>query len=129
MYEALLTLDETPTVDQFFLFSCLETTLIDLKKLKKQLNIGNISFAKNEFLKSLLGVKPGAVTPFGLINDVKNEVNYYLDKNIIHYKQVNFHPLVNTSTVTLETKDFLKFMKANNKLVNIYNFDNYTLVK
>ena len=87
----------------------------------------NISFARDFYLMNLLGVKPGSVTPFGLINDQNNEVKFFLDKKILHHKKVNFHPLINTSTVSLGTKDFVLFMKKNNKLVNIFNFDNYTI--
>ena len=114
--------------NQFFLIACLQTTKIDLKKLQKKINIGNISFAKDKYLRSLLGVEPGAVNPFGLLNDVNNEINFFLDIKITFSKKVNFHPLVNTSTVTLNTNDFIKFMKINNKLVNILNFDNYSVV-
>ena len=109
------------------MFSCQESTIIDLKQLKKELNLGNISFARDLYLKDMLGVKPGSVTPFGLINDQNNEIKFFLDKKILYNKKVNFHPLVNTSTISLDTKDFLMFMKKNNKLVNIVNFDNYTI--
>ena len=114
--------------DQFFLFSCLESTKVDLKKLQKSLNIGNISFAKEKYLNSLLNVKPGAVTPFGLINDLDCEIEFFLDYKIIEFKEVNFHPMENTSTITIKTKQFIEFIQKNNKLVNIYNFDNYTLI-
>ena len=113
--------------NKFFLFSCQESTIVDLKRLKKELKLGNISFARDLYLKNILGVKPGSVTPFGLINDQNNEIKFFLDKKILYHKKVNFHPLVNTSTVSLDIKDFLLFMKKNNKLVNIFNFDNYTI--
>ena len=113
--------------NNFFLLSCQVSAIIDLKQLKKVLNLGNISFARNLYLKKILGVKPGSVTPFGLINDQNNEIKFFLDKKILYHKKVNFHPLVNTSTVSLDTKDFLLFMKKNNKLVNIFNFDNYAI--
>ena len=113
--------------NNFFLFSCQESTIVDLKRLKKALNLGNISFAGELYLKNILGVQPGSVTPFGLINDQDNEIKFFLDKKILYHKKVNFHPLVNTSTVSLDTKDFLLFMKKNNQLVNIFNFDNYTI--
>ena len=74
-----------------------------------------------------MDVSPGSVTPFGLINDQSNKVQFYLDKRILSHKKVNFHPLINTSTISLYTDDFIVFMKKNNKLVNIFNFDNYTL--
>ena len=113
--------------NKFFLFSCQESTIVDLKQLKKALNLGNISFARDLYLKNILGVRPGSVTPFGLINDQNNEIKFFLDRKILYHNKVNFHPLVNTSTVSLDIKDFLLFLKKNNKLVNIFNFDNYTL--
>ena len=113
--------------NNFFLFSCEESTIVDLKKLKKVLDLGNISFAGNLYLKDIMGVKPGSVTPFGLINDQENKIKFFLDKKILYNNKVNFHPLVNTSTVSICTADFLLFMKNNNKLVNIFNFDNYTI--
>ena len=113
--------------NNFFLFSCLESTIVDLKQLTKVLNLGNVSFARNFYLTNILGINPGSVTPFGLINDRENETKFFLDKKILCHNKVNFHPLINTSTVSLNTKDFLLFMKKNNKLVNIINFDNYTL--
>ena len=113
--------------NNFFLFSCQESTIVDLKQLKKVLGMGNISFTRDLYLKDMLGVKPGSVTPFGLINDQNNEIKFFLVNKILYHKKVNFHPLVNTSTVSLDTKDFLIFMKKNNKLVNIFNFDNYTI--
>ena len=113
--------------NNFFLFSCQESTIVNLKQLKKVLNLGNISFARDLYLKNILGVEPGSVTPFGLINDQNNEIKFFLDKKILYHKKVNFHPLVNTSTVSLNTKDFLLFMKKNNILVNIFNFDNHTI--
>ena len=57
---------------EYFLFSCDEIQKVDLKKVSKSLNIGNISFAKEDKLKEILGVQPGSVTPFGLLNEKKN---------------------------------------------------------
>ena len=90
--------------------------MVDLKKLKNVLNLGNISFARDLYLENILGVEPGSVTPFGLINDKENKVSFFLDKNILNHIKVNFHPLINTSTVSLCVVDFLSFMKKN-KLV------------
>ena len=109
----------------FFLFSCLESTDVDLKLLKSKLNLGNISFARNEYLKKMLNVEPGAVTPYGLLNDTANKIFFYLDIKITEYEHVNFHPLDNRYTICTKTVDFIKFMKLNNILVNIFDFDNY----
>ena len=114
--------------NEFFLFSCLENTTVDLKKLKIILNLGNISFANETYLEQILKVRPGAVTPYGLLNDIDNKTKFFLDFKILECEKINFHPLVNTMTVTLKTKDFINFIKKNNKLVKILNFDNYTLI-
>ena len=113
--------------NNFFLFSCVELQKIELKKLSTNLNIGNISFAKEKHLLKLLGVKPGAVTPFGLLNDINNQIEFYFDKNFFLEKTVNFHPLINTATINVQTQEFVNFLVENNKKVNIFNFDTYTL--
>ena len=114
--------------NKFFLFSCLETTKIELKKLSKNLNLGNISFAREEYLKKYLGVLPGSVTPFGLLNDLDQEVEFYLDKAFLSEKIVNFHPLTNTATLGLTIRDFMSFLIENKKKVNIFDFNAYTLI-
>ena len=113
---------------KYFLLSCLEKTKINLKKFSKSLKLGNISFAKESDLKNLLGVFPGSVTPFGLINDTENKIKFYLDNDFLSYKTANFHPLINTSTLNLDVTDMIKFLVENNKKVNIFNFSNYSLI-
>ena len=114
--------------NQFFLFSCLEETNIDLKKLSKSLSLGNASFAKEEHLYSYLGVVPGSVTPYGLLNDFNNKVVFYLDSNFLKANSVNFHPLINTSTLNVNIKDFINFLKKNKKKVNVFDFNLYSLI-
>ena len=58
---------------KFYLFSCLESTKIDLKLLRKRMNLNNLSFASETYLRELLNVKPGAVSPFGLLNDTEKK--------------------------------------------------------
>lgn len=113
--------------NDFYLFSCLESTKIDLRELKKNLNLGNISFAREKYLKELLNIKPGAVTPFGLLNDLDNKIVFYLDEKLTDFKIVNFHPLDNTATISINTVEFLRFMNNNMKLVKIINFDTYVI--
>ena len=62
--------------NKFFLISCEEFTDINLKNISKSLGLGNTSFAKEQHLNSLLGIKPGSVTPFSLLNDINNEVDF-----------------------------------------------------
>ena len=115
--------------NHYFLFSCLEDTKVELKKLSKSLNLGNISFAKEIALYKYLGVVPGSVTPYGLLNDVDDKVKFFFDIGFLSYKKINFHPLANTATLTLNVDDFLNFLVANKKKVNIYDFSNYTYKK
>ena len=115
--------------NNFFLISCLENRQVDLKRLAKSLGLGNISFAKEGPLFKWLGVKPGSVTPFGLLNDINNKVEFYLDSGFLTHETINFHPLVNTSTINLLTNDFINFLIENNKKVNIFSFDTYSLIR
>ena len=115
--------------NQFFLFSCIENTNINIKKITKSLALGNISFANEDYLSLYLGVKPGAVTPFGLLNDIGNKVTFYFDSNFLKNQIVNFHPLTNTSTISMKTKDFIDFLIENKKKVNIYDFNDYSLIE
>ena len=114
---------------EYFLFSCEENQLVDLKKLSKSLILGNLSFAKEADLKEYLNISPGSVTPFGLLNDSKNKVNFFLDNSLTQENQINFHPLENTATITMQIKDFINFLLVNKKKVNIFDFNTYTLIK
>ena len=115
--------------NNFFLISCLENRQVDLKKMTKCLKLGNISFTKEDTLFKWLGVQPGSVTPFGLLNDINNKVEFYLDSGFLTHETINFHPLVNTSTINLLTNDFINFLIENNKKVNIFSFDTYSLIR
>ena len=114
--------------NKFFLLSCKDDTIIDLKKLKKNSLFGNISFASESNLKNYLNLTPGSVNPFGLLFDLNNIVNFYLDIKLLKYDVVNFHPMINTSTVSLNTSDFILFMKLQKKVVNYFNFDTCQIV-
>ena len=111
----------------FFLISCKDDTIIDLKKLKNNSIFGNLSFANEFYLNQYLNLLPGSVTPFGLLFDTNNVVKFYLDCKLLKYKIINFHPLINTATIGLETSAFINFMKSQNKLVNFINFDTYEI--
>ena len=106
--------------NEFFLLSCEESDKIDLKKISKSLQLGNVSFAKQEYLEQYLKIKPGSVSPFALLND-NGFVNFYLEQTLYESKFVNFHPLINTSTITIETDRFIEFMIENNKKIHIFS--------
>ena len=73
----------------------------------------------------MLNVKPGAVTPFGLLNDTEKKINFYLDLKLDRFNNFNFHPLVNTATINIKRGEFYKLLKINNIIVNLFNFETY----
>jgi len=95
-----------------WLITCLEDRAIDLKALGKALEAGRFSFGSAERLMTYLGVKPGAVTPFAVINDTGGAVRMVLDKGILGNDPVNAHPLVNDMTTSLESADLIRFLEA-----------------
>tara|TARA_A100001011_G_scaffold397572_1_gene499031 strand:+ start:1659 stop:2171 length:513 start_codon:yes stop_codon:yes gene_type:complete len=115
--------------DSFFLFSCDEGAKVDLKKFSKSISGKNLSFAKDVYLNKYLKIKPGSISPFALLNDFNNEVIFYLDHNLAKSELINFHPLINTTTISLKTKDFIKFMVENNKKINIFSLETYNIVE
>jgi Ala-tRNA(Pro) deacylase len=106
----------------FFLISCLDTQEVDLKEIKNYISAqGNLSFGSPDYLDEKLGVKPGSVSPYSLINNTDKDVNFFLDKEILDFDLCNFHPLINTKTIQMKTNDCVNFLKSLVK-VNIINF-------
>jgi len=97
---------------QTWLVCTLEDKAIDLKKLAGRIGSGRLSFGSPDRLDEFLGVKPGAVTAFALINDPECKVNVVLDGAMLAHAQVNFHPLDNTMTTTISSQDLLRFVAA-----------------
>lgn len=93
-----------------FLVTLDEKKNVDLKKLGKTLGGGNLSFASEERLEKYLGLKQGAVSPFGLMNDTEHQVEFFIDKDLSREKKLGIHPLDNTATVFLSFKDLDKFL-------------------
>jgi len=95
-----------------FLITTNEDQKIDLKNLEKKLGTSRLSFGSPDRLYEFLGVKPGSVSPFALINDHKKRVSFYIDKNLLKETILNFHPLTNNLTISLKTKNFKKFLQS-----------------
>ena len=84
----------------------------DLRALAEQIGDGKLSFASPERLLTHLGLTPGSVSPFGLINDVRHEVRVFLDRDLKRADRVSFHPNINTVTLTITYEDFQRFLAA-----------------
>lgn len=98
---------------RLFLLVLGEETRVDLKRVHEKIGAqGRVSFGSAELLMEVWGVKPGAVTPFGAINDRQGRVTVALDATMMRCERLNFHPLVNTRTTGLASPDIVKFLRA-----------------
>ena len=93
-----------------WLVVALEDTPVDLKGLAKQVGVGTLSFGKPELLMEILGVVPGSVTPFALINDPERRVNLVLEARMLAEPLLNYHPLRNDRTTAIAAGDLLRFV-------------------
>ena len=93
-----------------YLVVALNDAAIDLKSLHKRIDAGRLSFGSAELLEELLGVKPGSVTPFALINDTGQRVTVILDEAMMRHDFLNYHPLENTATTNIARGDLLRFI-------------------
>lgn len=97
-----------------FLVSALADTKIDLNALSKTLGAGRFSFGNADLLLARLGVTPGSVTVFSVMNDKAGLVRLVLDEGIMAHAIINFHPLSNDATTAIASTDLLKFLDAEN---------------
>jgi Ala-tRNA(Pro) deacylase len=95
-----------------WLIVALEDAAIDLKAAPAKIGSRRLSFGKPELLMEVLGIEPGSVTPFSLINDQVGRVNVILDEAMMKRDPLNFHPLKNDATTTIAASDLLVFIKA-----------------
>lgn len=97
---------------RMWLVVTLEDRDIDLKDLGERLGAGRLSFGSADRLLRYLGVIPGAVTPFGVINDHDQAVRVALDRQMMEVEPLNFHPLDNTKTTAISAEGLLRFLHA-----------------
>ncbi len=97
---------------QLWLVVLREELRVDLNALSRQLGAPRFSFGSAETLMATLGVAPGSVTPFALINDAGAAVRVVLDAGMLALDPLNFHPLRNDRTTAIASGDLLKFIRA-----------------
>lgn len=95
---------------QLWLISAEGHAQIDLKRLHTVIGSARLSFGNAELMGETLGVTPGSVTAFGLINDTDRRVRFVLDRTLAEAELVNFHPLTNTATTTVSREGFATFL-------------------
>ena len=98
---------------RLFIVVAEESAEIDLKTIHTVIGAqGRVSFGKAELLEEVWGVRPGSVTPLGAINDTDGRVTVVLDEAMLRHDQLNFHPLVNTATITISKDHLVAFLQA-----------------
>ena len=97
---------------QLWLISAADSTVIDLKRLHTVIGSARLSFGSAELMEASLGVTPGSVTAFAMINGAASDVRFVLDKLLADAPLVNFHPLVNTATTGIGQAGLRAFLVA-----------------
>jgi Ala-tRNA(Pro) deacylase len=96
-----------------YLVTALEDAAIELKSLHRRLGAsGRFSFGPAEQMREVLGIEPGAVTPFAAMNDTAQRVTVVLDQALMTRPVINCHPLRNTMTTSIARDDLVKFLEA-----------------
>jgi len=101
----------------YYLIIVQSRTRVDLKKLATELGESKLSFGSPEKMFELLGLTPGSVSPFGLINDKDNIVTVIIDNGLVKHKTVGFHPNINTATLVISSEDFKKYLSSTGNAV------------
>ena len=97
---------------QLWLISAKDSTVIDLKRLHPVIGSARLSFGSEALMVEALGVTPGSVTAFALINDPGHRVRFVLDSALAQAERVNFHPLTNTATTGVSQGGFRAFLRS-----------------
>jgi|TARA_Y100000815_G_scaffold185168_1_gene169043 Ala-tRNA(Pro) deacylase len=95
---------------------------LKLNQLHKLIGTRRLSFASGELMEELLGVTPGSVTAFALMNDKAGKVRFIADAALMAYDTLNFHPLVNTGTTAISNSDFRRFVEATGHDLTVVDF-------
>lgn len=95
-----------------WLVVCLECRAVDLRALAERIGAKHLSFGSPERLMRYLGVIPGAVSPFAVVNDTDRAVRVVLDRDVLAQDPINLHPLDNARTTAIAAADLLRFLEA-----------------
>ncbi len=96
--------------DRHYLVILEHLAKLDIHDLEKRLRQGKLTFASDKRMKKYLGLEPGSVSPFGLINDSEKNVYLFIDEKLNDFDRLAFHPNVNTATLVILKTDFIKFL-------------------
>lgn len=95
-----------------FLIVAHHATRVDLKRLPHVIGSARLSFGRAELLQQVLGVEPGSVTAFSVMNDRDGKVELIFDRSLLAFETINLHPMENTATTSIAREDLLRFIRA-----------------
>jgi len=105
--------------DRHYLIILEHLAQLNIRDLEKRLKQGKLTFASDQRLMKHLGLEPGSVSPFGLINDSLDHVHLFIDERLKEFDRLAFHPNVNTATLVISRSDFMRFLDQSG---NSYEF-------
>ncbi len=106
----------------YYLITVKSNKRVNLKEFKKQNMTRQLTFASEEDLSSVMGLFPGAVTPFGVLNDAENKVQVFIDEDFLESPEIiGIHPNDNTATVWIKTNDLINIIKEHGNKVETFN--------
>ena len=108
--------------DTIILISAEAHEKLRLNQLHKLIGTRRLSFASGELMEALLGVVPGSVTAFALMNESAARVRFLVSAELMSHDPVNFHPLVNTATTAISKADFVKFVESTGRELEVIDF-------
>jgi Ala-tRNA(Pro) deacylase len=97
--------------DRHYLVILEHLAQLKIRDLELRLKQGKLTFASDQRLMKYLGLQPGSVSPFGLINDREKQVHLFLDVKLLGFERLAFHPNINTATLVISKPDFISFLK------------------
>lgn len=106
-----------------FLLVLQNATEVDIKKLPDVIGSDRLSFGSAERLWEYLGVRPGSVCPYAVINDTGQKVKILLDKSMMETEIVNYHPLLNSMTIGVKPQDLIKFIESTGHIAHIVDME------
>lgn len=105
--------------DRHYLVILYYNTQMKIRDLEQMLHQGKLTFASDKRLEKYLGVTPGSVSPFGLINDRDHHVHLFIDKTLLEHNKLSFHPNTNTASLIIPREGLFTFLKHTG---NTYEF-------
>lgn len=97
--------------DRHYLVILYYETKLNIKELEQKLHQGKLSFASDRRLMQYLGLTPGSVSPFGLINDNTRHVHLFIDRTLINHERLSFHPNTNTASLIIPREGLFRFLE------------------